>query len=173
MTSVRHTLSSPPGQGDLFSSKVRRRHYLPVLTSPPMAPPRARKGNPPTSHDAARRVAEVVELQRALILGAVEGQGVQGMNASEVDDKLEFPVGTAGRRLGELADDHYLARTKVKRPTTSGCWGLVFVGMRPYHEFGLEELTRKLLENREARLVESPAPAAPGGSGSPNTVRDG
>ena len=163
-----------PGQGDLFARvRVPRRRYLPVLTSPPLPPPGVRHDNPETCFAAAAAVMPVLELQRSLILGWVEGRGWLGGNASEVDDGMTFPAGTAGRRLGELARDNDLVRTQAQRRTASGCWGYVFIGHRAYFEFGLATITERLLRDPEARRGRDPALGVPANSGSPDAIREG
>jgi hypothetical protein len=112
----------------LFTQPPARKP-LPVLSSPPLKPPLWRKGGPDTSEKAAKKVAETVEVQRALILGYLTGQKRHGANASEVDDAFGWPTGRSGRRLGELAKEHppLTVRTTEKRPTALGCQGYVYV----------------------------------------------
>lgn len=84
----------------------------------------ARKTDPATSHDAARRAAEFAGSQRARILALLRSRGP--MTPEQIGAELGLEPYAIRKRLPELQEMGLAEPTGEIRPTSSGRWQRVW-----------------------------------------------
>lgn len=105
---------------DDAEAQVRRVPTTPDLGPlfDPLATPRARRDDPATSHAAAASATPSATAQAHAILRALLSYGPA--TADELDARMGWDVGTAGKRTAALKAGDYLTPTGATRPTRKG-----------------------------------------------------